>query len=238
MKLLLPLSALLLLTTAACESSPWRHGTAKVDDAYLARVSDGDRDDIAELRASRAEMSDELAFAERRIEEERARKKVAEQEVDIAKQEVSRAEASLDVSMDNDNDAAETGREQLDAARAHVRWAEAQVAYLDLRIEQAKSERELAEKRVALAEAKLELRKAEAIDDSDDEALPDIDLVDYRDDVDEAQMDVELAEIELEACRKKADARQAMLDRRAEKTPKELRASWRTTAVEAGSKKK
>jgi hypothetical protein len=233
---LVPLSILLLGTLAGCSSTPWSNDSARVDDAYLARVDSADRSEIANLRSERAEMSDDLAFAERRIDEEEARKDVAEQEVDVAEQEVARAKARLDVTRKSGNPG-EDVQDELDAARAHVRWAEAQVTYHDLRIRGAAAERDLAAKRVGLADARVELRKAQAISDLDEEGLPDIDVDAYESALERAEMAVTMAEIDLQAWEQKAQAQMALVERRAEGTPEELRSSWESThAMEASNK--
>lgn len=227
---LVPLSTLFLVTLSGCSSTPWSNDSATVDDAYLARVDSADRGEIAELRSERAELGDDLAFAERRIDEEEARKDVAEQEVDVAEQEVARAEARLDVSPGEDV------QDELDAARAHVRWAEAQVDYHDLRIRGAEAERDLAARRVELADARVELRKARAVADLDEQGLPEIDVEAHEDAVERAELAVRMAEIDLEAWEQKAQAQLALVERRAEGTPEELRASWESTeAIEAAS---
>lgn len=233
--LTIAVAAAALLASTACQSTHRR--SPGVDDAYLASVSSDARGEIAELRTERAEMNDEVAFAERRVEDAKARKKIAEQEVGIAKQEVSRAEARLDV-VDSNDDAWEDAQEELAAARAHVRWAEAQVRFHETGISAAKADLALAKERVDLADTRVELRKAEAIAELDEESGPEIDLDAYRSDVEEAEMRVQLAEIERDAWNQKAEARRDLVTRRAEGTPEERRASWETIEpVEAGTSK-
>lgn len=236
-KTFLPLTAVLALAAVSCESAPWRQDSLTVDDSYLVRVPDDQREEIASLRAERAERADRLAYAERRVEEEIARRKVAEQEVGVAEQEVERAEAQLEAAKARGT--ADKARRELEAAKAHVAWAEAQVAYHGQLIDAARADRAVAERRVELAEARLEARKAMAVNELEGGGAPEFDVYDYQCAVEEAELEVEMAKIEASALRKKAEARKELVERRREDTPKELRSTWRSPKpIEASQKSK
>lgn len=221
------------LLAAACSNSPWKSDSAEpVDAAYLMDISADDREDIAKLRATEAELKDELAFSEREIEAMKADKAVAEQELDVAKQEVEEAEARIEAARTKEE--TDAARERLHDTRMHVAWADRQVEYQDARIDWAQAKRDLAQRKIDLGTARLEQRKAKAVHDLPDEKQVDrdIDLAAYDDNLYDAELDVRLAEIDVDAAAEKAKAHLASMDSLSESIPEDRRASWRRTVTE------
>lgn len=215
----------------SCSSSPWHRDDAEpVDAAYLMDISSGDRDDIAKLRASEAEMQDQRAFAERELEGEKADKNVAKQELDVAQAEVDAAEARLEAARNDDE--AHDARERCNDCKRHVAWAESQLGYHDARIEWARAKTDLAQERIDLATARTERRKAEAVKDIDDGQTPVYNLNAYDEAIMAAELNVRLAEIETQARADKAQAYRESMEALASSIPEDRRASWRLTLTD------
>lgn len=215
----------------SCSSAPWHREHAEpVDAAYLMDISSGDRDDIAELRASEAEMQDQLAFAERELEGEKADKNVAKQELDVAQAEVDEAEARVKAARTDAE--ADSARERTHDADRHVAWAEAQVGYHGARIDWAEANVDLAKRRIDLATARTERRKAEAVKDIKDGQTPVYNLNTYDEAIVEAELAVHIGEIEADARAKKAEAYRDAMDKLADGVPEDRRGSWRSTLTE------
>jgi hypothetical protein len=215
----------------SCSSTPWERDEADpVDAAYLMDISSDDRDEIAKLRATEAELQDQRAFAERELEGEKADKEVAKQELDVAQEEVEESEARLEAARTDDD--ADEARERCSDTKRHVAWAETQVGYHDARIEWAEAKCELAERRIDLAVARTERRKAEAVKDIDDRPTPSYDLTAYDESILAAELAVRLAEIETEARANKAEAYRDTMDDLSDDVPEDRRSSWRSTLAE------
>jgi chromosome segregation protein len=215
----------------SCSSTPWdRDDADPVDAAYLMDISADDREEIATLRASEAELQDQRAFCERELEGEKADKEVARQELDVAQQEVEEAEARIEAARTDDD--VEEARERASDTKRHVAWAEAQIGYHDARIDWQEAKCELAERRIDLAAARTERRKAEAVQDIEDRPTPDYDLTAYDEAIMQAELAVRLAEIETNARAKKAEAYRETMDNLASDIPEDRRASWRSSPNE------
>jgi len=225
---------ILAALAASCSSTPWDDDRVEpVDAAYLMEISEDDRQDIAKLRASEAELEDELAFAVRDIEAKQADKKVAEQELDVAQQEVEEAEARIEAARTSGE--IEAARERLRDTRMHVAWAKAQIAYHDGRIDWSEAKRDLAERRIELGAARVEQRKAQAVDELPEEAkVPDFELAVYDANIAQAELAVRLADIDVDAAAAKARAHREAMDKLADNVPEERRSSWRHSVVDTG----
>lgn len=225
------LSLLATLALAACSSisMPWHEDRPKVDDALLADLPDDDRQAIADLRAERARLGDELAAAEREISRREAQKDVADEELDVARQEVDVAKARLRAASEAGGEpdvVAELEDEGLAAARAHVAWARAQIDYGEALVQEARAERDLAKRRVELADARLEQRKAEAVTGLEGGRMTEADLERYAEAVDRAQVAVSMAEVDVDAWERKAAVNEERLPIHTEGVAKSRTASW------------
>jgi len=225
-----------LLAAAAAAAASCSSQSSKaepVDAAYLMDISANDKEEIAALRATEAELEDQKAFAEHQIEKVKADKKVSEQELEIAKKEIEAAEASVEAARTTEE--ADAARQRVEDSRAHVAWAEKQVDYQDARVDWAEEQHDLAECKVDLAKARVEQRKAQAVADLPPEKrAADVDLTAYNNKLADAELAVRECEIELEAAAEKAKAHLVTMDKLAERVPEDRRATWRSTVTREG----
>jgi hypothetical protein len=215
------LSFLVLAAAGACKSTP------SIDDAYLVYVPEEARAELDELRIEHARLADRLASADHEIELQQERRRIAAEELDLARNEVEIVEARAKAARTNPEREASEYDEDLDTARTHVQWAEAQVEYRGALVDLARAERELAQRQVEVAEARIELRKARAVEQLEDDRVPEIEVSRYEQSLDAAQTRVEMAEIDVEAAQRRAEAREDIMARIADRVPRAQAASWR-----------
>ncbi len=218
------LSPLLLAAasfTGACMTEP------RVDDSYVAYLSDGERSDLDDLRVECARLRDELAALEREIDLEQDRRDVADRELALAEDEVDLVEARASAAVEDPEGRGDSYDEDLADARTHVDWSRVQVDYHEARIAQARAERDVAARKVEVAEANLELRKARAISELEDDRVPDVPITRYEDAMATAERRLALAKVDADAARQRAQVFHDRMDEVADGVPEPRRASWR-----------
>jgi hypothetical protein len=214
---------------ASCQSTPWCE--PKVDEDHLSHVSGEMRDKIAEQQAEIKRLRDELAEKDRAIELEQQSRRVAEQEVDVAEERVDVVEAQQAVGASDSDAKGEKQDEEVYAARAHVSWANAQCDFLEARVAEAKAEKEVAQRRLDAEQARLELKKAEAVTEIDGDDVPEYDLSRFESAVDDAEMEIAMAQIEAEAAKRRAEVRKERMEKVAERVDESRRKSWNEVAL-------
>lgn len=213
--------------STACQSWPWSDDAPTVDDAYLVNIPEDQRQQIVDLRVQRAQLTDELAAAERRVDLARKREKVASEELDVAQQEVAVFEARAGAAREDPDAQAAQHDESLAHAQAHVEWARAQTELADAGVALARAERKLAERRTDVVEAQLELRKARAVDDLEDDRVPDLEINRYVEAVDAAETRVAMAEIDVQAAHRRTQAQEDRMEKIAARVPSSETEAWR-----------
>ena len=209
---------------ASCQSS---RDEPTVDDSYLINVPEDQRREIIDLRVKRAQLGDEIAAAEARLELSKDRREVASQELDVAQQEVDVYQARAVAGQSDPDAQAGENDEPLSQAHAHVDWARAQTQFADMRVELARAQLQLAERRMEVAEAQLELRKAHAVEDLEDDRIPELEINRYRLAVDAAETRVTMAEIDVQAARARAQALVDRMEMIAARVPNSESDTWR-----------
>jgi uncharacterized protein YbaA (DUF1428 family) len=214
---------------ASCQSAPWCEPT--VDEDHLSRVSEEMRDKIAEQQTEIDRLRDELAARDRAIELEQQSRRVAEQEVDVAEERVDVVEAQQSVGASDADVKDEKQNEEVYAARAHVSWANAQCDFLEARVAEAKAEKEVAQRKLDAEQARLELQKAEAVTEIEGDDVPEYDLSRFERAVDDAEMEIAMAEIDAEAAKRRAEVRKERMEKVADRVDASRRKTWNEVAV-------
>lgn len=218
----------------SCESIDlnWNRDTPRVDDAYIAEMDEAQRAEVNELRADAQNLRDELAAIDLRIEREHEAGSLADKELEIAEDAQDLVERQAEIAVPDPDQRAEEYADELDAARAHVRWAEAQIAYQDARVEAARAERDLTKRKLEALEARVELKKAQAVTYLEDDGALEVDVHEYERVLEEAEALESMAEIDFQTAQQKAEARREFMNDIADEVPVQSRDAWRV--VDAG----
>ena len=221
MKLLatLPLLALLF----GCESTT--HNQAydddfgkdpRVSDDVFVYVPESERDEVDEARAEALEMKDTVDQAQHEVGLEAQRLDIAKSERNNAEDAVETARRELkvarDSAKDDRNDIVEDAEARVDGARRRWHAAQAKVALHEARLDQLKADVALAKLKVDLAEARIELAKAKAVSELDRPELYDLPVRDFEASVKEHETRLKMAEVDVDAWKKKAELRQKAYD--------------------------
>lgn len=223
----------LVLVGASCQSSSYNSYGERptIADKTLMSVPASEREDIDKARMERTKAVDEVGLAEREVERAKERVKIAKSDIGIAEAEYEAAQARLELAESSNasdrNDRIEQAMKDLDGVRAHAAWAHTKVQIEEGAVEEAQAKVEVAERRVELADARIELAKAQAVESLDRDEYRDIDVSNFERCVADEELDVKLAEVEAEACAKKLELRNGLLEERAEAVPASYRSSWK-----------
>lgn len=223
----------LVLLAGACQSSSYNSYGERptIADKTLLSVPASERDDIDKARMERTKAVDEVALAEREVERAKERVEIAKSDINIAEAEYEAAQSRLELAQSSNasdrNERIENAMEDLDGVRAHAAWAHTKVEIEEGRVEEAQAKVKVAERRVELAEARIELAKAQAVESLDRDEYRDIDVNDFERCVADEELAVKMAEIEAEACAKKLELRNDLLEERAKAVPASYRSSWK-----------
>lgn len=220
---ILPLS---LLALAACSSSGEYQTNDEqpvISDKTLMVVPADERDDINKARTGHTQALDAVVLAEQEVKRAEQRLAIAKDEVGIADKEMEAAHDRVELARsgvaDDRDDRIEEANEGWNGACARKHWARTQVLVEEGRVEQAKCKVALAKRRVALENAKIELAKAKAVKDVDRDDLEPIDIAAFERSVADEEINLKMAEIDVEACEKKMELRQDALEDRAKAIP-------------------
>ncbi len=224
---------IVLLGAASCQSSSYRSYDERptVADKTLMSVPASERADIDNARMERSKAVDEVGLAEREVERAKERVKIAKGDVDIAAAEYDAAQSRIELAQGSNasdrNDRIDASMKDLDGVRAHASWARTQVRLEEGRVEEAQAKVNVAEMRVELADARIELAKAQAVESLDRDDYRDIDVREFERRVADEELAVKMAEIEADACGKKLELRNDLLESRAKAVPASYRSSWK-----------
>lgn len=213
----LPLLSALAALPLACNTTAHRQN--EVSPALLAQVSESEQEELAALRAERAECENNLRFAQNEVDLAISQKRVAEEERKLAAQAIDVAEArAKSEALSDDTQVDADTEDDLQRARNHEIWATTQVEYHDVRIDLAKARLESARLEGELVDARIDLREAELVDVVDDASI-EIDLPSRRQAVAKAEDALALQAIEVAAWEERAGVYEARLE--------EQRSGWR-----------
>lgn len=194
-----------------------------VSDKTLMVVPANERDGINKARTSHSEAVDGVALAEQEVKRAEQRLEIAKDEVKIADSELEAAQDRVDLARtgiaDDRDDRIEDAREGWDSACARKHWARTQVLVEEGRVEQAEARVAVAKRRVALEQAKIELAKAKAVKDVYRDDVAPIDVAAFERSVADEEINLKIAEIDVEACEKKMELREDALEDRAKAIP-------------------
>jgi hypothetical protein len=216
----LPLAAIVLV---GCQSSMFRGqsydpSNPRVEDRVFVHVPESQRQAVTEARSERSQMEDTLTVAQRDLEVERQRVRGARVQRDLAKESVDAARTSYEVAKGS-NEAVrerEMRNADQDIERALTRWhsAQAQVSYHEARLAKIEAEIKIARLRVDLAESRIELAKAKAVSELDRPAADRVEIIDFENRVEENELRIAMAEVDVAAWEEKLRLQQEVLDSR------------------------
>ncbi|WP_426750469.1 hypothetical protein [Myxococcus sp. Y35] len=184
-------AALTVMGTTGCSSSR----AAKVDESWLARVPEGQLDDVREAQTQRRMAQDAVTRSDVALNDARRELEVAKRNEDAAKSRKEAHDAALKAAKatgqsDNINEA----QAELQDADLSLTAAQAQVQYREQNVKTMEAQKELRESELAMVEAKLNQAEYEALKANDDVRAQDLSEADFTAATAEAQRKVEEAQ--------------------------------------------
>ena len=223
MKLLatLPLVAVLF----GCEATNHDHAyndnfgaDPRVSDDVYVYVPESQRDDVDEARAESLKMKDAVDQAQHEVGLEAQRLDIAKSERNNAEDAVETSRRELELARksatEEHNDVVDDAEGRLDKARRRWHAAQANVSLHEVRLDQLKADVALAKLKVELANARVELAKAKAVSELDRPELYDLPVHDFEAAVQDHETRIKMAEVDVDAWKKKAELRQKAFDDR------------------------
>ncbi|MEX1025801.1 MAG: hypothetical protein WD226_12080 [Planctomycetota bacterium] len=193
-----PLTLFLLLGTAGCGAL--RDDEPRVDRALLAHISENDRQAVAAERNELADARDSVATAKSDFERAKMAHKLAQDELDLAKQRVEAKRASVRLVRQPG------GRDDIEAAENELQQAIDREEALQTKVKLRRHQVQLAEAavnyeeaRVDLAEAQVELTMANAVATVERTDVDPLDVERFQERVRQARTEVEVAKVKMEA---------------------------------------
>lgn len=220
----------MLLILSSCSSMPWNHDAARpVDAGLLVYVPESEKQGIQEARATRAQVSEDLAVAQRDAEQAASRLDIAKNDAGVIEDRVDEAQDQVDhAKAYGTQDALAAAQQNLADTQAAARLARTRVDYYEDLETLADRMVDLEQARLDLATARVNLSEAQAISRLDRPATQDVDVASYRETVRQLEDEVATAQVEARAARTRVDLRHDLLANRAQAVP----ASFRTNEPE------
>ena len=202
----------------------------QIEAGLLAYVPENDRAQIQESRNRRAQATEDLRIAESGVEQVKARRELADHDLDVVRKRVKEAEDSTDYVRKYGNaQELEAARRRREESNIALRFANAKIHYYEDLGSLADELVALHEARVELAEATVKLEEARAVSQLDRPAAQEIDVQIYEGRVYELQDRVSMKTVDARTARVQVGLRQEFLDERARAVP----ASFRLNAIDA-----
>jgi hypothetical protein len=219
------ITSLLLCLTASCASAPWESGGPDpVDSGLLTYVPESQRAPIEEARAHRGEAQEDLAIARRDLQQAGSRVDLSERDSDALEERLDEAQAQVEHAHEYGTQAEyQTAQDRVESAQRAVSLAHAKTRYYEDIQEYAERVVDMEEQTLELAQARVQLSEAEAISALDRPAAQGVDVAAYREHVRELEDEVAMARIEVRAARERMGLRREFFDDRAQAVPASFR---------------
>lgn len=216
------LSVPLLFAIAGCETP--NSDAPHIREGWLAYVPESRLNELDQFRQRRSELNQQLAAAERDLDEIQSHVEMADRNVDMLEMRVNEAENQSDHAKKyGTHDEYRTAQDKLAEREAALRLGRVKHEYYDVITELARRRIDLLRERVDLADARYELAKARAISELDRPIAEEVALNEHRQEVMLQADAVERARVEALVARERVRLLAEMVGQRRDSVPEDLR---------------
>jgi chromosome segregation ATPase len=216
-----------LLILSSCSSIHSSHDRPEpVEQGLLVHVPDSEKGEIEEARGERAKIEEQLAIAQRDLEQVQSQNEMAEGDLAILEDRLDEARDKVEYAREyGTQDDLADARENLRQTQAAVRLARTQAQYHEDLEDLAESMVEMEDAWLAYAQARVELREAEAISKLDRPAAQGYEVDEYEEELCRLEDELAMAQVDARAARLRVDLRREFMDERTEAVPASFRLS-------------